>query len=186
MPKSYRNYSKTSRKPKRPFEKERIAGEMMLVGEYGLKNKKEVQRVQFTLSKIRKAARELLTLEANNPKRIFEGDALLKRLFRLGLIKEDEFKLDYVLGLTLSQFMDRRLQTVVVKRKMANSVHHARILIRQRHIAVQKQLVNIPSYMVRTASENHIQLAPNSVLKTNLPGRLKKKKAKGAAGGDDE
>ncbi len=59
-------------------------------------------------------------------------------MVRLGLLKENERKLDYVLGLTLAQMMERRLQTVVAKRKLANSVHHARVLIRQRHISVGK------------------------------------------------
>lgn len=76
--------------------------------------------------------------------------------------------------------MERRLQTLVCQRKLANSVHHARILIRQRHIAVGKQLVDIPSYMVRVSSEQHIQIAPTSVFKTNELGRVKRKKA-GAA-----
>ena len=57
---------------------------------------------------------------------------------RIGLLKDSERKLDYVLGLTISQFMERRLQTLVVKRKLAQSVHHARVLIGQRHIAVGK------------------------------------------------
>jgi len=64
-----------------------------------------------------------------------------------------------------------------VKRKLASSVHKARVLIRQRHIAVGKQMVNIPSYMVRVSSEQHIQNAARSVFKTGALGRLKKKKA---------
>jgi small subunit ribosomal protein S9e len=108
-------------------------------------------------------------------------------MVRLGLLKESERKLDYVLGLTLSQFMERRLQTLVAKRKIASTVHHARVLIRQRHIAVGKQLVTIPSYMVRVSSEQHIQFAPTSVYKTGKLGRTKRKKSKkGDAGGDDE
>jgi small subunit ribosomal protein S9e len=74
-------------------------------------------------------------------------------MVRLGVLKENERKLDYVLGLTLNQIMERRLQTLVAKRKLANSVHHARVLIKQRHIAIGKQLVNIPSYLVRVSSE---------------------------------
>jgi small subunit ribosomal protein S9e len=71
---------------------------------------------------------------------------MIRRMVRLGLLKENEKKLDFVLGLTTSQLMERRLQTLVFKRKLANSVHHARILIKQGHISVGKQLVNIPSY----------------------------------------
>ena len=80
---------------------------------------------------------------------------------------------------------ERRLQTVVAKRKLANSVHHARVLIRQRHIAVGKQLVNIPSYLVRVSSEQHIQLASRSVFKTGKNGRTKRKKAAAGKGGDE-
>ena len=184
MPKRYTNYTKTSKTPRKPFDKDRLVNELKIVGVYGLRNKREVWRVQLTLAKLRKAARELLTLEPNDPRRIFEGDALIRRVVKLGLLQKNERKLDFVLGLTVNQFMERRLQTLVAQRKLANSVHHARVLIRQRHVSVGKQLVNIPSYMVRVSSEQHIQIAPTSVFKTGLPGRKKKKSGK--KGGDDD
>ena len=106
-------------------------------------------------------------------------------MVRLGLLKDTERKLDYVLGLTTSQFLERRLQTLVVKRKLASSIHHARVLIYQRHIAVGKQTVNIPSFMVRVSSEQYIDESPTSVFKTKKNGRVKRKKAAGG-GGDDE
>ena len=65
--------SKTYVTPRRPFEKERLDQELKLVGEFGLRNKREVWRVKYTLAKIRKAARELLTREEKDPKRLFEG-----------------------------------------------------------------------------------------------------------------
>jgi uncharacterized membrane protein YgcG len=43
-------------------------------------------------------------------------------------------KLDYVLALTPQDFLERRLQTLVFKQGLAKSIHHARVLIRQRHI----------------------------------------------------
>jgi small subunit ribosomal protein S9e len=180
MPKKYTNYRKTSKVPRKPFDKDRLISELRVIGTYGLRCKREAWRVQFTLAKIRKAARGLMTLSQDDPRRIFEGDALLRRMVRLGLLKENERKLDYILGLTLNQFMGRRLQTLVAEKKLANSVHHARVLIRQRHIAVGKQLVNIPSFMVRVSSEQHIQMAPKSVFKTGAMGRMKKKRAGGA------
>merc|ERR1712195_105644 len=99
----------------------------------------------------------------------------------LGLLKDNERALDYVLGLTINQFMERRLQTLVAQKKLANSIHHARVMIRQRHIAIGKQMVNIPSFMVRVSSEQHIQIAPTSCKKTGALGRMKKKRAAGAA-----
>lgn len=44
-------------------------------------------------------------------------------------------------------------QTLVFKLGLAKSIHHARVLIRQRHIRVGKQIVNIPSFMVRVDSQ---------------------------------
>jgi len=125
---------KTFKKPRRPYEKERLDAELKLVGEYGLRCKRELWRVQYALSRIRNAARELLTLDEKNPRRIFEGEALLRRMNRYGLLGEGQNKLDYVLALTVENFLQRRLQTIVFKNGMAKSIHHARVLIRQRHI----------------------------------------------------
>eukprot|EP00049_Salpingoeca_infusionum_P002962 m.61671 g.61671 ORF g.61671 m.61671 type:complete len:191 (+) comp11876_c0_seq1:49-621(+) len=176
--------SKTSVAPRRPFEKERLDQELKIVGEYGLRCKKEVWRVKLTLAKLRKAARELLTLEDKDPRRLFEGNAILRRLVRLGVLQEDQMKLDYVLGLKPEDFLERRLQTQVFKAGLAKSVHHARVLIKQRHIRVRKQIVNVPSFIVRLDSAKHINFSINSPLDGGRPGRVARRKA--ASGGDDE
>merc|ERR1712007_231574 len=134
MPRAPRNYSKTYSVPKRPFETARLDGELKLAGEYGLKNKREIYRIGFQLSKTRAAARDLLTRDEKDPKRLFEGAALLRRLHRMGVLDDDKNELDYVLSLTLNDFLERRLQTLVFKLNLAKSIHHARVLIRQGHI----------------------------------------------------
>ena len=126
--------AKTYQTPRRPFEKARLDQELKLIGQYGLRNKREVWRVKYTLAKIRTAARELLTLEEKHPRRLFEGNALLRRLVRIGVLDESRMKLDYVLGLKVEDFLERRLQTQVFKLGLAKSIHHARVLIKQRHI----------------------------------------------------
>ena len=114
----------------------------------------------LTLSKIRRAARyhsplptplshqltegtsssQLLTMEEKDPKRLFEGNALIRRLVRVGVLDESRMKLDYVLALKVEDFLERRLQTCVYKLGLAKSIHHARVLIRQRHIRYVQQL----------------------------------------------
>ena len=65
-------------------------------------------------------------------------------IVRYGFLLDNERKLDYVLGLTTAKFLERRLQTKVFKLGLAKSIHHARVLISQRHIRVGKQICNIP------------------------------------------
>merc|ERR1712051_595998 len=158
-----------------------------LIGEYGLRNKREVWRVKYTLAKIRTAARDLLTLEEKDTRRLFEGNALLRRLVRIGVLDEGKMKLDYVLGLKIENFLERRLQTQVFKLGLAKSIHHARVLIKQRHIRVRKQEVNIPSFIVRLDSQKHIDSSLKSPFGGGRPGRVKRKNAKkGDAGSGDD
>ncbi|KAJ2558873.1 ribosomal 40S subunit protein S9B [Coemansia sp. RSA 1822] len=176
----------TYKVPRNPFETERLDGELKLCGEYGLRNKREIWRVAYTLSNIRRAARELLKMEKNDARRLFEGNALIRRLIRIGVLDESKAKLDYVLSLKIEDFLERRLQTQVYKLGLARSIHHARVLIRQRHIRVGKQVVNVPSFIVRLDSQKHIDFALTSPFGGGRPGRLARKRAKRSAGGNDE
>ncbi|KAI7756690.1 hypothetical protein M8C21_022968 [Ambrosia artemisiifolia] len=100
---------------------------------------------------------------------------------------------------------------------MAKSIHHARVLIKQRHIRYNKlvaytlfarllvtslfillfglalyrvgrQVVNVPSFMVRIDSQKHIDFSLTSPFGGCQPGRVKRKNqkaaAKNAVGGD--
>merc|ERR1719272_2454028 len=57
------NFSKTSKAPRRAYDKERLDAELKLIGNYGLKNKREIWRMNLVLSKVRAVARQLLTME---------------------------------------------------------------------------------------------------------------------------
>ena len=151
-----------------------------------------------------------MKLDAKDPKRLFEGNALIRRLVRIGVLDETRMRLDYVLALKIEDFLERRLQTQVFKLGLAKSIHHARVLIRQRHIrsvfnhisdlqvisflnlsnSVGKQIVNVPSFVVRLDSQKHIDFALTSPYGGGRPGRVKRKRAAAAAkkeeGGDEE
>lgn len=148
-----------------------------------------------------------MKLDPKDPKRLFEGNALIRRLVRIGVLDESRMRLDYVLALKIEDFLERRLQTQVFKIGLAKSIHHARVLIRQRHIRcvaitwkgsialiesscrVGKQIVNVPSFVVRLDSQKHIDFALTSPYGGGRPGRVKRKRAKQASkqeGGEDE
>ena len=89
----------------------------------------------------------------------------------------------------MEDFLERRLQTQVLKHRLAKSIHHARVLIRQRHIRVCKQAVNVPSFVVRLDSEKHINFNLNSPYGSGRSGRVKRKnmkKGQGGSGGEAE
>ncbi|OAY61421.1 hypothetical protein MANES_01G187300v8 [Manihot esculenta] len=109
---------------------------------------------------------------------------------RYGLLDESQNKLDYVLALTVENFLERHLQTLVFKSGMAKSIHLARVLIRQRHIRVGRQVVNIPSFMVRVDSQKHNDFSLTSPFGGGRPGRVKRKNQRAAnkksSGGDGD
>jgi small subunit ribosomal protein S9e len=186
---NYRNFNKVWKAPRRPYEKERLDRELKLCGLYGLRCKREIWRVNLALSKMRRTARQLLTLPENHPRRLLEGAALLRRCHDYGFLEAEKDKLDYVLSLAVTDVLERRLQTVVWKQGLAKSVHHARVLILGRHIAVGKQIVVTPSFMVRTSSEGTIAFAEASPFGGGRMGRVRRvranQKKKAAANADE-
>jgi small subunit ribosomal protein S9e len=115
-----------------------------------------------------------------------DGSNDISRLIRVGVLSEDKMRLDYVLALKIEDFLERRLQTQVFKLGLAKSIHHARVLIRQRHVRVGKQIVNVPSFMVRLDSQKHIDFALTSPYGGGRPGRVQRKRQADKSGGDDE
>ncbi|KAL5560050.1 hypothetical protein UlMin_036261 [Ulmus minor] len=86
---------------------------------------------------------------------IFEGEALLRRMNRYGLLDESQNKLDYVLALIVENFLKRRLQTFVFKSGIAKYIHHACVLIRQRHIRTHVKVEKF-DFLVLNESNKYI------------------------------
>lgn len=147
--------------PERPYDEGRLKEELRLLGTYGLRNKKELWRHSSMLRKHRQIAREMLSLET--AKRIQGERELISKLYDLGLAGKD-VALEEALGLTVEDILERRLQTLVFRRRMASSLFQARQLIVHGHIAVEGRKVTSPGYLVTREEENKIRYAASSPL----------------------
>jgi small subunit ribosomal protein S4 len=147
--------------PRFPWQIDALENELKLLGQYGLRNKKEIWRHKTLLSKYRGIGRSLLGMSTGE--RRIQEKQLLDRLHRLGILP-DESELDDVLDLTLEDILERRLQTLVFHRGLAQSIQQARQLITHGHIAIEGRRVSTPSYLVLKDEETKIAYAPKSPL----------------------
>ena len=147
--------------PKKPFDSDRFEQELQLIGGYGLRNKKELWKHKTDLSNYRRQARQLLALPVTEREK--EERELVDKLTRLGIITTEP-TLDHVLDLTMEDVLERRLQTVVFRKGLASSMHHARQLVTHGHIALDGERVNTPRRLIAVAEEGRINYAPKSAL----------------------
>ncbi len=147
--------------PRNPWSKEQIEAETNLVGEYGLRNKRELWRYRTMLSKIRGIARSLLGKSEEERLQIEQN--FLKKLSRLGILQE-RATIDDTLDLDIRDLLERRLQTVVYRSGLAKTAQQARQLITHGHVEVSGRTVSVPGYLVKRTDEANIKYAPNSVL----------------------
>ena len=147
--------------PAHPWQRARMEVESKILKAYGLKNKREIWKLNSLLRNFKHQAKKLSasqTAQANK-----ESESLVKRLRKYGLLKENS-QLGDVLSLTLPEVMDRRLQTVMYKKNLARSMKQARQFIVHHHITVAGKKITSPSYLVALEEEPQIAFAVHSHL----------------------
>ena len=140
---------KTYSRPKRPFDKARIDEEALVKKEFGLKNKKEIWKAEAKIKTIRERAKKLITADAKEQQEFF--DKLSKIGLQVSSIAE-------VLSLDKKDYLNRRLQTIVLKKGLVTTSKTARQMITHKKVFVNGKIVNIPSYIVPIELENKITL----------------------------
>ena len=146
-----RRQRKKYEKPKRPWDKTRIEREKELLKKFGLRRKREIWRAESLLRKYRRLARELAAKKDKEKEKI-----LIEKLARFGILEKNA-SLDDVLGLNVEDILNRRLQTIVFKKGLANTIKHARQLIVHGHITINNRKIVYPSYLVPKEEEDKIQ-----------------------------
>lgn len=131
---------------------ERINADKELVEKYGLKNRRELWKVQSEVRRIRRNARLLLSGESgySNMK-----EDMLNRLIKIGVVQNGA-TIDDLLDLKANIVLDRRLQTVVFKKGLAKTIKQARQLIVHGFVAINGTRINRPGYVVDANLEAQI------------------------------
>ncbi len=144
-------------KPKKVWNKQLLQEELQLMGEYGLRNKKELWLARSRLLLITRRARSLLSMTAEE--RAPLESSFRERLYKLGFIEDPNVPLDKILSLDVRVVLERRLQTLVYRMGLAKSIHHARQLITHRRVTVAGRRVTSPGFLIPRDLEDKISLA---------------------------
>src|SRR3989338_1395520 len=144
-----RKHKKFNR-PRQSYDSARIAEENKIVEKYGFKNKREIWKAKAKLDVIRRNAKKLVNSSQE------EQGVFLVKLKKMGFKVANTVE---VLALTEEDILNRRLQTVLIGKRLATTAKGARQLITHRHVSVNGKIVTIPSYMVSIDEENLIKLA---------------------------
>ncbi len=137
--------------PKKLWEHKRIDEDSSLREEFGLKNSRELWRMRTMLRKTRREARRLLSKKGKNIEE--RTERLLKRV-RSFLLNNPACTLDDILALDVRDILARRLQSIVFKKRLAQTTRQARQLIVHGHVGVDAKRVGAPSYLVKFSEES--------------------------------
>lgn len=143
-----RKHKKYSR-PRKKFDKTRIEEENKLLERYGLKSKREIWKADARIDEIRRQAKKLITSSHEEQEKLF--NKLRGMGFKIKNMAD-------VLGLGKEDWLKRRLQSLVVEKKLARKAKQARQLIVHKHIAIDNEIINVPSYIVSVGEEDKIKI----------------------------
>jgi len=137
-------------RPRRLWDSERIAHDGAVKKEYGLKNMRELWIADSALRRSRREARRLLSVSESERKN--DEKKIITKLVKLGVLKEGS-ALDDILGLKVRDLLERRLQTLVMRKGLAKTVMQSRQLITHGFITVEGRRIHAPGYLVKTSEE---------------------------------
>lgn len=158
-----RKQRKKYESPRNPWRQEQIEAELQLIGEYGLRNKRELWKSRTALSRIRGIARSLLAKEESERVRLEKE--FLESLSKQGILPE-KATIDDVLDLDIKDMLERRLQTVTFRKGLAKSIQQARQLVSHGHVRLGTRSISIPGYLVTRGDEPNIKLTPEITQRT--------------------
>ncbi len=143
--KKHKRYSR----PRKAFDKTRIEDENLLRTKYGLKSKREIWKADSSVERIRSLAKKYIVADEKTK------ENFVAKIYSMGF---EVKKIEDILALDKEDWLGRRLQSILVKKKLATTPKAARQFIAHKHVVVGNNVVNVPSYLVKREEENNINV----------------------------
>jgi small subunit ribosomal protein S4 len=124
--------------------------------EYGLKCMRELWVSMGELKKYRREARRLLSITGEERTR--DSQKILTKLAKLGVMQKGAV-IEDVLGLSVKDILERRLQTIVVRKGLARTMNQSRQLITHGFISIEGRRIEAPSFSVDKSKETMVDYA---------------------------
>lgn len=147
-----RKPKKTYKRPRKMWDKARIERDKKLKKDFGLVKEREIWRAETMLRKYRRLARELVATKDKGKEK-----ELLSNLAKMGILEKGAV-LDDVLGMTVEDIFERRFQTIVFRRGLANTPKHARQMIVHGHVKIDGRVYKYPSKIILKSEEDKIEV----------------------------
>ncbi|MDP7260954.1 MAG: 30S ribosomal protein S4, partial [archaeon] len=166
--------------PSHMWIQERITRETKLSGQYGLKKRQEIWRAESLVKKFRSLARQIAGIKGDSSA---EQERLLGTLLKMGVISKDS-KLSDILALDATDFLERRLQTIVHKKGMSSTAKEARQIVLHGFVTVDGERRRVPGSLLSLDEEDSIAyVGPSREQKVQKPKKAEESSEENATEG---
>ena len=146
------------------YQQEANLREIKVLRRYHIQDREDYVRYNRLAGLVTALVAKLRLLPADSAKRVVCTQALLDKLFRLGLI-DAASSLAKAEHLPASAFCRRRLPVVLVRLKMAQTMREAVTFVEQGHVRVGPQCVTDPALLVPRSVEDFVTWVDSSKIR---------------------
>ncbi|KXS12595.1 alpha-L RNA-binding motif-containing protein [Gonapodya prolifera JEL478] len=142
--------------------------EVQVMRRYHLQKRDDYMMYNRLCGQIRKLANRISLLDPRDPFRAEKTDALLEKLYQMGLITSAKKGLSEADKVTVSAFCRRRLPLVLCRLKMSETVKQAVTLVEQGHVRVGPETITDPAYLVNRNMEDFVTWVDTSKIRRKV------------------
>lgn len=149
------------------WQREGNLRELHVLRRYHIQDREDYVKYNKLCGIVKKLAAALQKLPPNDKFRIKLTDALLDKLYFMGLITTKK-SLSRCHKIPASAFCRRRLPVVMVRLKFAETLREAVTFVEQGHVRVGPVVVTDPAFLVTRSMEDHVTWVDSSKIRRTI------------------